>query len=398
LIVLLVARVGDGVVKPLEAYLGASWLLILPSALVGVLVIRIATMMLTEIGRAKVVASISRIWRWEFWPSWVFYLPLIPWVAWLSLRNRGFMTITAANPGIPHGGFVGESKHQILASMDSEHVSPTVLIRAGRLNDRIAKFERNFGNCFPAIIKPDAGQRGAGVKLVRSREEAEQYLDDTQEDVLVQPYHPGPYEAGVFYYRIPGEPTGRVLSITDKHFSQLIGDGQSTVEQLIWRHPRYRMQANVFLTRHAVDAQRILAAGECFRLAMAGNHCQGTMFRDGSHLLTPQLERTIDQIAQTFDGFFFGRFDVRYSDPERFKLGQDMTIIELNGVTSESTNLYDPSWPLLRAYRQLFKQWSILFRIGAANRSRGARTSSLRELIGEMTAFYSNRKTVLLAD
>src|SRR6185436_16338476 len=129
------------------------------------------------------VASISRIWRWEFWPSWLFYLPLVPWIAWLSLRNRGFMTITAANPGIPHGGFVGESKDHILASMDSEHVSPTVLIRAGKPHERIARFARTCGDCFPVILKPDAGQRGAGVKLARTREQAEQYLRDTQEDV-----------------------------------------------------------------------------------------------------------------------------------------------------------------------------------------------------------------------
>lgn len=398
LIVLLVARVGDRVVEPLETYLGASWLLVALSALVGVVGIRISTTLLTEIGRARIVASISRIWRWEFWPAWLFYLPLIPWIAWLSLRHRGFMTITAANPGIPHGGFVGESKHQILTSMESAHVSSTILIRAGNLAERISAFDRNCGSLYPLILKPDAGQRGAGVKRVDSRAEAVKYLLRTNEDVLAQPYHPGPFEAGIFYYRVAGEQYGRVLSITDKHFSSVIGDGNSTLEQLIWRHPRYRMQASLFLARHAAQAHRILAAGERFSLALAGNHCQGTMFRDGAHLLTPLLEQKIDQIARTFDGFFFGRFDVRYADPERLKLGQDFSIIELNGITSESTNLYDPSWSLLQAYRVLFRQWSILFRIGAANRARGERASSLRELLEEIIRFYSNRQTVLLAD
>src|SRR5690348_17795168 len=41
------------------------------------------------------------------------------------------------------------------------------------------------------------------------------------------------------------------------------------------------------------------------------SHCKGTMFRDGAHLITPRLERAIDEIAQSCDGFFFGRFDVR---------------------------------------------------------------------------------------
>ena len=51
---------------------------------------------------------------------------------------------------------------------------------------------------------------------------------------------PGPFEAGVFYYRMPDEPKGRILSITDKHFPFLVGDGASTVEDLIWAEPRLR--------------------------------------------------------------------------------------------------------------------------------------------------------------
>lgn len=394
LIVLLVANIGNTVVQPLEAYLGASSLLVIAAILVGVTVIRIGTMMLTESGRYRLLASIARLWRWEFWPAWVFYIPLLPWLSWLSLRHRGFMTITAANPGIPHGGFVGESKYRILKSIESEHVSPTVLIRSADVESQIAKLDRVMIEQrwdFPIILKPDAGQRGAGVSLIHTRDQASQYLHQNTSDVLVQPYHHGPYEAGIFYYRIPGESTGHIFSITDKRFSELVGDGQSIVQQLIWRHPRYRMQAGLFLARHVAEAHRILVAGERFRLTIAGNHCQGTMFCDGAHLLTPQLQQKIDQIAQTFEGFYFGRFDVRYSDVDRFRAGEDLIIIELNGVTSESTNLYDPTWSLFRAYCTLFKQWSILFQIGAANRQRGQRPSMWPQFLSDLIGFYRNQ-------
>ena len=33
------------------------------------------------------------------------------------------------------------------------------------------------------------------------------------------------------------------------------------------------------------------------RLAIAGNHCQGTLFLDGSHLCTAALEAKVDAIA-----------------------------------------------------------------------------------------------------
>jgi len=216
--------------------------------------------------------------------------------------------------------------------------------------------------------------------------------------VIVQPYHPGPFEAGVFYYRIPGEARGHIFSITDKQFPRVTGDGASSLRQLIWRHPRYRMQAATFLARHELDLDRILEDDEEFRLAVAGNHCQGTLFRDGAHLLTPQLEHAIDRVARTFDRFHFGRFDVRYQDVDRLRSGEDFTIIELNGITSESTNVYDPSRSLLWAYRMLFRQWSLLFQIGSMNRRAGHRPSRLADLIRDVVAYYRSPRPAALSD
>jgi hypothetical protein len=216
--------------------------------------------------------------------------------------------------------------------------------------------------------------------------------------LLAQHYHPGPYEAGIFYYRIPTEPRGHIFSITDKRFPVLIGDGVHTIRELVWRHPRFRMQSATFFARHHEKLHRVLAAGEELHLARAGNHCQGTMFRDGNHLITPQLEMKIDSIAQRGGGFFFGRFDVRYSDVAAFKSGQDLAVVELNGVTSESTNLYDPSWSLLRAYRTLFRQWNCLFAIAAAARRQGAQPSRWRDLATEILLFLRASNVSALSD
>ena len=124
---------------------------------------------------------------------------------------------TAANPGIPAGGVVGESKADILAQLDPRHVAPTVLVPAGALADRIST-ALAAGWDYPLILKPDAGQRGAGVRKVHDREAGEQYLAANPGPVVVQPFHPGPFEAGVFYYRLPGEAHGHLFSVTDKVF------------------------------------------------------------------------------------------------------------------------------------------------------------------------------------
>ncbi|HVS09576.1 MAG TPA: hypothetical protein VMS76_06840 [Planctomycetota bacterium] len=55
-------------------------------------------------------------------------------------------------------------------------------------------------------------------------------------------------------------------------------------------------------------------------------------------------------------------------------------MLELNGVTAESTDIYDPANGVADAWRKLGRQWRLAFEIGAANRARGADVTSVREL------------------
>jgi membrane protein DedA with SNARE-associated domain len=346
-------------------------------------------------------ARLARWSRWEFWPMWLFYTPVALWVLLLSLRHRGISVITASNPGIPDGGVVGESKFRILSRLPSECTIPSALVEAGCASERVQRMVdlmQRHGWSFPMVLKPDVGQRGVGVRLAQRVEELQAYCDSETGSILVQPYHPGPFEAGIFYYRVPGEAHGRIFSITDKHFPVVIGDGQSTVEALIWAHPRYRLQASTFLTRHSHSLNRVLAPGERLQLAIAGNHAQGTLFRDGAHLWTTSLERRIDEIAQTYTGFFIGRFDVRYAEVDGLRAGEGLAIVELNGATAESTDIYDPNRSLVSAYRQLFKQWAIVFTIGAANRAAGAPVTPTRRLAGLLRAHMTSKPAFALSD
>jgi hypothetical protein len=98
-------------------------------------------------------------------------------------------------------------------------------------------------------------------------------------------------------------------------------------------------------------------------------------------MLTPALEAKIDEICRGLDGFYFGRFDIRCAYFDDLKRGENFRIIELNGVTSESTNIYDPQYSLWNAYRVLFRQWDLAFEIGAENRALGAKPATARELV-----------------
>jgi membrane protein DedA with SNARE-associated domain len=401
LVVVSVALYGEALAGPLRYFFGTGWLAALVAAALGYAGWRVLMVVASPMGRAKLAARLARWRRWEFWPTGLFYAPVLPWLAWLSLRYRSLTVWTAANPGIPDGGVVGESKYAILNQLPPERVIPSLLLPPGDISDRLRQFRQAFvarGWIYPLIFKPDAAQRGAGLKKVRDAVEAEKYVRLQPAAILVQPYHPGPYEAGIFYYRLPGEATGQIFSITDKQFPVLVGDGCSTLEQLIWRHPRYRLQADMFLRRHGTEADRVLDEGERFPLAVAGNHSQGTLFRDGAHLLTPELERAVDALLRGFHGFFIGRFDIRYSEVGNFKAGRDLAVVELNGATSESTNLYDPDWSLWAAYGTLCCQWALLYRIGHANRQRGQKPTPVWTLLRRVFAYYRGRRIDPLAD
>jgi hypothetical protein len=323
------------------------------------------------------------------------------WVAALAVRYRRFGAITASNPGIQDGGVVGESKFDILQQLPPAQTIPSAVLVANATLDRVRQslaVMKTRGWTFPIVLKPNVGQRGVGVRVIHSVDQLTGYLSVVGADVLMQPLHDGSYEAGVFYYRSPGEPHGHIFSITDKRFPSVAGDGCSTVAELIDAHPRYRLQRVVFLRRHRAIADVVLARGQRLQLAFAGNHAQGTMFCDGRHLLTPALERRIDEIARAIPGFCIGRFDIRYRDVDAFKAGRDLAIIELNGATAESTNIYDPDTPLLHAYRTLFRQWALVFAIGHANLNRGARPTPFRRLLRLLITHLTAPTALPLAD
>jgi hypothetical protein len=115
-------------------------------------------------------------------------------------------------------------------------------------------------------------------------------------------------------------------------------------------------------------------------LVETGNHAQGCIFRDGGHLRTDALERVIENISRKVPGFYIGRYDIRYENEEDFKQGRNFQIVELNGASSEATSIYDARNSLISAYRTLFRQWKLVFAIGAANRARGCSPAPLGTL------------------
>ena len=329
----------------------------------------------------------------EFWPMWAFYPPVMAYAAWLMLRYRGILLPTVANPSFPGGGFYGESKAEILALAMAhvpEWVAPFVKVtRGGAASAATVDSEcaaalaqlRAADIALPVVAKPDLGCRGAGVKLVRSRADLAGYLAafPPGASLLLQRLVDHEGEAGIFYCRRPGQALGQVVSITLKYFPYVIGDGRRTLRELILADPRAGKLSHLYLRRHTARLDTIPRVGEAIRLAFAGSHSRGAIFRNGTHLVTPAMQASFDAIAQRLPEFYFGRFDIRFEDFAEVQQGRGFTIVEINGAGAESTHIWDRRTTLLQAWRDLMRQYRWLFEIGAANRRRGFKPMSLAD-------------------
>ena len=356
------------------------------------------------IARRKIAIAAIRFVKWEFWPAWLFYSPVTLFCLWLGLRYRGFALPAIANVNQKNGGLIGESKIAILEELlrtSPESTADSYLIPEGTPGERFSNVQRVFEDkalSFPFVLKPDVAQRGTGFRKIESFEEVKRYLAAVALPLVLQRYAPGPREAGIFYYRFPQEETGHIFAITRKRFPFIVGDGRHTVRELIERDSRARLIAETYLERFATSADDVPPAGERLRLVEAGNHCQGCIFLDGNDLNSEELREAIDRIGRKLPGFFIGRYDVRYESDERLRAGQGFTIVELNGAGSEATNIYDERNTLWSAYATLYRQWSLVYRIGAANRDRGHQPPSPLAVFRDWNAFAREAVQLPISD
>lgn len=350
-----------------------------------VLILRVASLEATPVGRARLRAGVRRVFSHEFWPAWAFYAPLAPWLLWLWVRERGASVFTHANPGIANGGgMVNEPKTEICRHMLASGL-PVLSARridpVERSGDRLALLHAVQSEddrfAYPVVLKPEAGEKGAGVRVVGDDSRALAYFDEVEDAVQAQVYDAGPCEFSVLWSRetrggAMDERGGRVVAITRKVFPELVGDGEHDIESLIWRDKRFSMQGKLLSKRFESRLEEVLERGVRLAVTGAGNHAQGCRFEDGMDLLTAELEEAVEGWSQSFRGvdggrLDFGRYDIRASSVEAFQRG-DCSIIELNGTLAEATSIYDPGRSMLWSYRLLFRQWGIVYRLGAQRR------------------------------
>ncbi len=336
--------------------------------------------------RDRLGIKLSRLARWEFWPAWAFYPPIVAYILARSARATPFMAVTAANPCLKASGIIGETKQDALRPLQAnapDYVAEfTMLPVAWPLAERLEAL-RAFvaaGPGYPIVLKPDIGQRGRGVAVIRNEAQAADYLAAALDDVVLQRHISGT-EFGVFVYRDPKSARVELLSIVNKCFPTVTGDGRRSLGELILDDPRARLIAPGLFERFAARLDEIPVADAVVPLVEIGAHCRGSLFLDGRALKTEPLRLAMTAIVDAVPGYHFGRIDLRCPDDDALRNGRGIKVMEMNGVTAESAHIYHPGTPLLEGWKAMIAQWKLAIEIGEANAATGAVTISFIELL-----------------
>jgi membrane protein DedA with SNARE-associated domain len=330
----------------------------------------------------------KRVGQAEQIPNPVLYIPVGLYYIYLGLRYGSLTLPSASNPKIETGGFMGESKASVMDMVGNDQqkwIAEFVTIyRNGVAGEKdlenALSLMKGKNLEFPVVAKPDIGWNGYGVRLVEDSNHLLQYISEFPHDEKILLQRPVPYdgEAGVFYVRIPGEPSGKIYSITLRYFPFVTGDGKSTLRELIQNDQRTKFRADYYLggkSEHVgfgdKDLDQIPLPGELIRLSFIGSLRVGGLYRNANHLITPELSDRFDKIAKSIPEFYFGRFDVRFESVEKLMKGEGFNIIEINGAGAEAIQAWDPDVTLFSLYREFFKAYKLLFKIGSLNRARG---------------------------
>jgi hypothetical protein len=329
------------------------------------------------------------------------YYPNIPFAIFQIIKAKNWVFYTAANPSIENAGIGTESKYYTQQLLPSEYLPKTIFhLGNSDIYKTIQDVKKNQIK-FPLIAKPDVGFRGLLVKKIETEDQLISYLEKYPIDILVQEFLTEENECGIFYHRFPNNKKGKISSITLKKFLHVVGNGESTLDQLIKNDARAKLYIKHIKQNTSFCLDVIIDKGEEVKLSLIGNHSKGTQFINGNHLISKELEKTINQLNQKINGWYYGRLDIKYNSLEDLEKG-DFKILELNGILAEPTHIYDTHkttyWQALKAMRT---HWKLLAKISRMNHDhKSIPYQSTKKLIYDLIQLkkYTNRIAQLSND
>lgn len=287
------------------------------------------------------------------------------------LRSRAVWFFTPSNPTIDFGGFEGEGKKEIYEQLPQHLIPNTIYLQHDLpfavVQERIAQ----AGIRYPFVVKPDVGMKGILFRKIDTPQQLEKYHAHIPVEYIAQELIELPVEVSVFYYKHPLAERGTISGFIHKELLHVVGDGTSTLQQLVARHPRARHRMEEMQRRHGHRFDRVIEKDHIFYLSYAGNHNRGAHFTNLQHEIDGQLLSVFENIHAHARHFYYGRYDIKAASIEDLKAGRNFIILEYNGSGAEPNHIYDCDMRLLQAYREILKHWKVLYEISRYNHQHG---------------------------
>lgn len=324
----------------------------------------------------------------EFWHDVLWQVPLFLQGLLLGLLRGSPNWFVRANPGLPWGGMFDAPKSSVLNQLRPENRPQGQLIRY-----QTGIPDLPPGLHFPLIVKPDAGERGRGVhKIIDAAAWSTLWQQSAPGDYLVQIFVPAPYEFGVFVIR---DVTGRfrIHSLTWKLPLGVVGDGHSSLEQLLAAHPRAQRFKRFWPAFSASELAAVPAAGEWVPLHFSGNHSRGATFLNAAQFIDAAMEAAFNELLAPLEGFHYGRLDVMVAEPADLCYSDRIQVLEINGANSEPAHVYDPAgswWAGLLAH---FRFQRLMWLVANRNLQAGAQAPSIWATWQALKAYQQRPRT-----
>ena len=224
---------------------------------------------------------------------------------------------------------------------------------------------------FPFAVKPDVGTMGFMFRKIYNEDQLKKYHSKMPSQYIIQEFVTYPLEVSVFYYRFPDQQKGTITGFIKKEFLEVIGDGRSTLWQLIQNYDRVQFRLDEMKAKHEHKLNDVIPLGEIYILSPALNLSRGGKLVSLEHEKDDRLLKVFDGLSHYTKHFYYGRYDIKCTSIEDLKQGKNFSILEYNGSGAEPHHAYGNGNTLLQAQKIFLNHWKILYQISRYNDKHG---------------------------
>jgi len=319
----------------------------------------------------EIIKLLFNLTHWESWHYHIKYIPISPVWLWYCFKARSIWFFTASNPSITFGGFEGEGKMEIYELLPQNNYPKSILIKPFLSFAAVEQLINKNQFEFPFIVKPNVGMMGYMFRKISCLKELKLYHESLAQNYIIQKFVDYPLEVSVFYYRMPDAEKGTISGFLMKQQPEIIGDGKSTVSQLIEQNKDLKYKQKEMKARHQKRLNLVLPENEKLILSYASNRSQGGKLVSLAHEIDEKLQSVFDNISHKAQDFYYGRYDIKCSSIEALKNGVDFSILEYNGAGAGIQHVYGNNLSLWQACYTILQHWKMLYRISVYNNKKG---------------------------